>query len=260
LFAAPLAKQLFGLLVARTQQHFKDLLILQPPQQAVTLMLVLGVALGALAGWGSGYPSLTVLPIVLAPVVFEAGLLFAKRKRRGALDQQLPDALMTISNCMRSGLTLMQALEVARDNTIAPISKELGIVLSENRLGTTLEASLDKMAQRIHSRYLDTAVSAIAVTRRTGGNVAEGLDSIGNTIREIMRIENQINSMTAQGRMEGIVMGIMPIVALVGFYFFDPEMIEPLFNDSIGHCILVAIVVCDVVAIALIRKIMAIDV
>lgn len=256
----PLARQVAAFLVGRTRTHFQDMLIVYPPERAVAIAFGVTVAVGLLIACTAGMLLPGVLLLLVVPCLAELGFRTAKNKRRDQLDLQLPDTLMTVANSMRSGLTLIQAMEMSRDNSFPPISKELGIVLSENRLGTALEVSLEKMARRIESRYLDSAVSAIAITRRTGGNVAEGLEQIATTIRDIMRIENQIRAMTSQGKMEGIVMGIMPFVAIIGFYCFDKEMIMPLFTDPIGHCILVTIGFCDLIAIVVIRKVMAIDV
>ncbi len=260
LVGGPLARAIFDFLTERTRRHFQDLLITFPPQRAVALALAAVGAVVVFIGVVFGTWSVGVVLLLAAPAAAEFGFRIAKIKRREQIDLQLPDCLMTIANSMRSGLTLVQALEMTEENSFPPISKELGIVLSENRLGTSIEESFDRIAQRIESRYLDTAVDAIAITRRTGGNVAETLERIADTIRTIMRIENQIDAMTSQGRMEGIVMGLMPFVAIGGFYLFDKSMITPLFKDPIGHCILVAIILCDIAAIIAIKKLMAIDV
>jgi len=260
LVGGPLVKQVTALLAERTRMHFEDLLISYSPERAVGIATAITVGLAVVHVVVLGSWFLAVCMFVLVPLVAEVGFRVARKKRRQQIDLQLPDTLTTIANSMRSGLTLMQAIEMTRDNSFAPMSKELGIVVSENRMGTSVEDSFDKIAQRVQSPYLDSAVAAIAITRRTGGNVAEGLDRIAGTIREIMRIENQIQAMTSQGRMEGIVMGIMPFVAIGGFYLFDKEMIMPLFTDPIGHCILITIVFCDLIAIVAIKKLMAIDV
>ena len=260
LTGGPLVKQVIRLTVDRTRVHFQDLLIAYSPERAAGIAIVATVGLALLHGLLLGSWFMAVSILIGVPVLAELGFRTARKKRRDQIELQLPDTLATIANSMRSGLTLIQAIEMTRDNSFPPFSKELGIVLSENRMGTSVEDAFDKIAQRIDSRYLDSAVSAIAITRRTGGNIAESLDRISGTIREIMRIENQIQAMTSQGRMEGIAMGIMPFVAIGGFYLFDKSMIMPLFTDPIGHCILVTIVFCDLIAIVSIKKLMAIDV
>ena len=260
LTGGPLVRQVIRLTVERTRVHFQDLLIPYPPERAAGIAIAATVVLVLLHGLLLGSWFMAVFILVAVPLLAELCFGTARKKRRDQVELQLPDTLTTISNSMRSGLTLTQAIEMTRDNSFPPISKELGIVLSENRMGTSVEDAFDKIAQRIDSPYLDSAVSAIAITRRTGGNIAESLDRIAGTIREIMRIENQIQAMTSQGRMEGIVMGIMPFVAIGGFYLFDKNMIMPLFTDPIGHCILVTIAFCDFIAIIAIKKLMAIDV
>jgi len=260
LVGGPLVRQASALLVARTRTHFQDLLIAYPPERAVAIAFAITAACALFNGLVLQSWLVVFGMFALVFCMAELGFKAARQKRRQQVDLQLPDTLTTIANSMRSGLTLIQAIEMTRDNTFPPFSKELSIVLSENRMGTSVEDSFDKIANRVQSPYLDSAVSAIAITRRTGGNVAEGLEKIAGTIREIMRIENQISAMTSQGRMEGIVMGIMPFVAIGGFYLFDKEMIMPLFMDPIGHCILVAILFCDIIAIVAIKKLMAIDV
>jgi len=260
LTGGPLVKEMIRLAVARTRTYFQDLLISYPPERAAGIAIVVTVGLALLHGVLLKSCFMAAFTLIAVPVLAELVFSTARKKRRAQIDLQLPDTLTTISNSMRSGLTLVQAIEMTRDNSFPPISKELGIVLSENRMGTSVEDAFDKIAQRIDSPYLDSAVSAIAITRRTGGNIAESLERISDTIREIMRIENQITAMTSQGRMEGIVMGIMPFVAIGGFYVFDKNMIMPLFTDPIGHMILLTIAMCDVIAIIAIKKLMAIDV
>lgn len=259
-FAGPGVAYAYRVCVDRARAHFMALLVPHRPETVVRIMfgvIVLAVALlGAGLGlWGTALGVACGIPALLELLVFRA-----KTKRREQLDLQLPDTLVAIASSMRSGMTLVQALEVTQETSIPPMSKEIGLVLAEYRLAVSIDEALRKVADRVKSRYLSTAVSAIAITQRTGGRLPDRLTSIAESIREIMRIENQINAMTAQGRMEALVMGLMPFVAIVGFYMFDKEMVVPLFTDSIGHMLLAIIVFCNIIGVLVIRKIMAIDV
>lgn len=133
-------------------------------------------------------------------------------------------------------------------------------MLREYKLGTPLDQALINLQKRVPARNLQLAVAALLVGRTVGGNIPKILEDTSTTIRESYRLERVIDTQTAQGRMQAWVMGSAPAAICVVFYFMDPTLIEPLFNNFIGYCILAVAVAFNVVGVVLILKIVAIDV
>jgi tight adherence protein B len=184
----------------------------------------------------------------------------ARRKRRESIEDQLPDALISMSNSLRAGLTLPQSMGILVDNTAPPISEEFGLLLKEHRLGLTLDESMTNMSERVASKNLDLVITSIQVARIAGGNLPQVFEDTATAIREISRLEAKISTMTAQGRLQAWVLGGLPV--LMGFliYKVDPAMISPLWEDPIGWIILFFIALMEIVGVFMIRKILTVDV
>ncbi len=196
-----------------------------------------------------------------------AGLLVPKlwikvvRARRLKLfNAQFMDAIGGISNALKSGLSLQQAIGRIGMHYPAPLSQELSMVSKETALGVPLEQSLENLCVRVGSEDLDLFVTATAIVRDTGGNLSEMFDTIADTLRERNTIQGKIQALTAQGRLQGIVIGLMPVALGIILYKLDPNLIIPLFQDPIGWVILTMIVLFEAIGAFFIRKIVRIDV
>jgi tight adherence protein B len=161
---------------------------------------------------------------------------------------------------MRTGFSLLQALESAAAETAEPMKRELNRVLTETRLGRSLEDSLDDCAKRIKSLDLSWAVMAVRIQREVGGNLAELLDNVSETMTQRDRLRGEIRALTAEGRYSGIILGIMPAVFGGLLYSLAPDFMKPLFEDATGWMILGFTVVLSVVGFLWIQKIMDIEV
>jgi len=184
----------------------------------------------------------------------------ARRKRRETIEEQLPDALISMANSLRAGLTLPQAMGILTDNTSPPISDEFGLLLNEHRLGLTLDEAMTNMSERVASKNLDLVITSIQVARIAGGNLPQVFEDTAHAIREIGRLEAKISAMTAQGRLQAWVLGSLPIVMAFLIYKVDPKMISPLWEDPYGWGILFFVVVFEIVGVFFIRKILTVDV
>jgi tight adherence protein B len=184
----------------------------------------------------------------------------ARRTRRLTIEDQLPDALISMSNSLRAGLTLPQAMGILVDNTAAPISEEFGLLLKEHRLGLTLDEAMTNMSERVVSKNLDLVITSIQVARIAGGNLPQVFEDTATAIREISRLEAKIQTMTAQGKLQALVLGSLP--PLMGFliYKVDPTMIAPLWEDPIGWIVLFFIATMEFIGVYMIRKILSVDV
>jgi tight adherence protein B len=185
---------------------------------------------------------------------------FLKARRRRRFNMQLVDTLVGMSNALKAGFSIMQAFESVVKDGENPIAQEFDVFLQQMRVGVSFSDALANMEQRVGSDDLSLVALAIETARKTGGNLTEVFEKISGTIRERMRIENRIRTLTAQGRLQGTIVALMPVVIGAAMLVVDPGMMVPFFHSLVG-VICVAIVVLLIAAGALvIRKIIRIDV
>ncbi len=185
---------------------------------------------------------------------------FLRRGRLKSFNNQLGDTINLIVNGIRAGYSILQAMEAVSQEMGPPISIEFGRVVREVQLGLTLEHALSNMLRRVPSDDLDMMITAINVQREVGGNLAEVLDSIGFTIRERVRIKGEISALSAQSRISGYMVGMVPVVLAVVIYLINPTYIGGLFNHICGYIMIGAAVVGIVLGFAVMSKIMKIEV
>lgn len=225
---------------------------------AVNLALM---ALGAVAAWlltGSGWLS---LPVVAA-LAFMPRVLYAwmKARRLRQFEEQLPDALMMLSGSLRAGAGLNNALQQLVGQCQPPLSQEFSLMLREQRLGVTMEQSLNNLSRRVPSATCTLVVSAMRVATETGGGLAETMERIAQTIRSRLQMEGKINALTAQGKMQAWVVGGLPVLLMLVLNHMEPEGMSYLWHTRIGWATLAVLVFLEVMGIYLIRRITTIDV
>ncbi len=184
----------------------------------------------------------------------------ARAKRMEKFDLQLIDALQSMANSMRAGLVLTQAMGVVSDSMEPPINQEFRLMLKEHKLGLTLEEALVKMSDRLKSRFFDMVMTGILITRVHGGNVPQVFEDTSEAIREIFRLEEKIKTMTSQGKMQGWVIGGMPMAFAFAVYLIDQDYIGELFADPKGYVIIFLILGFEAVGVFMIRRILAADI
>lgn len=197
---------------------------------------------------------LAIVGIILPPMYVKK----QKKKRIAAFENQLGDALVTMCNCLRSGLTLGQAFENILTEMSEPISKEFGRVCTEIKYGSPLEKSLNSMAERIGSDDLMLTVIAINIQRQVGGNLSEILSSISETIKSRVKLKGDIKVMTASGRASGLIIGFLPIGIGLMIFLLNPEYMITFVETSIGKIMLGIGVVMECIGFLFIKKILAI--
>jgi tight adherence protein B len=234
-----------------------DMVLVLEPRQQLSLQLfaaavgaVTGVLLGpvfVLVVGGLGY---------FAPAFY---ISYAKRKRIERFDHQLADALQSISGALRSGLTFRQAMNEVAQNAHAPLGQEFKVFVREMQLGTPLEEALDQLAQRVGSTELELFVSASQIAMKVGGNVGEMFDKLAGTLRERFRIEGRIRTLTAQGKLQGVIIGLMPITVWLGFDYFRPDLTRPMMQHWFGIVIVALVVIMELIGALIIRRIVQIE-
>jgi len=157
-----------------------------------------------------------------------------RKKRRMKFNIQLVEALGSMSNALRAGFSINQAFETVIQNGEKPISQEFGVMMQQMRVGMNFYDALQSLDKRVGSDDLTLVVTAIDIARRTGGNLTEIFDKISLTIRERMRIERRVQTMTAQGRLQGVIVASMPAVLGVAMTFLKPGLMLPFFKSVNG--------------------------
>lgn len=173
---------------------------------------------------------------------------------------QMIDALSLMSNGLKSGLSVPQSVGLVTQEMPNPIRQEFNLVLSQTKLGASLEEAFTELSKRIDSDDVEMFVTSVNILQSTGGNLAETFDTIVMTIRERVKVEQKIKSVTRQNLIQAFtVMAVPPGMAIM-FYLQDPDYMRPMFTTPIGWAILVLVFVLEIVAFFVIRKIMKIEI
>ncbi len=183
-----------------------------------------------------------------------------RSSRVNALNGQLPEALMNVSNSLKAGFGLLQALSSASEQLSHPISTELNRTIHEMNIGSTAEEALVGLSERCGSYDLDIVVTAILVQRTVGGNLGEILDTVADTMRERIRIRGEIQTLTAQQKLTGAVIGLLPIGLGVLFQITSPGYISPLFTTLTGQFLIGTAMVMECIGLLVIQRILKIEV
>ena len=185
---------------------------------------------------------------------------YLDNRRREKFNLQLPEALATMSNALRAGFSISQAFDSVVEQDLPPMSEEFSILQQQLKIGMSFEDALESLSQRVGSDDLMLVTTAILISRKTGGNVTEIFDKISETIRGRQRIERKVKSLTAQGRMQGIIVSAMPFFLGFVMTLVKPKMMIPFLTSVTG--ILAVLAMCALIAVGwlMIRKIVKIDV
>lgn len=181
-------------------------------------------------------------------------------RRRAAFNAELPEALATMSNALRAGFSISQAFDSVVEQGIKPMAEEFAILQQQLRVGMAFEDALESMSRRVGSDDLTLVTTSILIARKTGGNVTEIFDKIAETIRARQRIERKILTMTAQGRFQGLVVSVLPILLGVILTLVKPGLMLPFLSSAAGVFAVVGMFVLIAVGWLMIRKIIKIDV
>jgi tight adherence protein B len=187
-------------------------------------------------------------------------LLLRRRSRFKRFAKQLPDALELVGRALRSGHSLASGLHVVVQEMPAPISVEFGNVYEAQNLGITIDQALRDMLKRMPNLDLKFFVTSVIIQRQTGGDLAEILDKISHIIRERFKILGQVQALTGEGRISGIVLMALPIALFFVVYHLNPDYIMLLFTDPLGRKMIAVATVLQVLGAVCIKKIVNIKV
>lgn len=197
------------------------------------LVVLMGLFIGALAWYlFDGSITLGIVGFFVGTLIPRIYSGYAAKNRIQTFNEQLSDTLNLWVNALRSGFSVLQAMEAIAGEMPPPVSQEFERVIQEVRLGKDMEDALDSVLRRIPSEDFDLVVTAVKVQREVGGNLSEILDTISFTIRERVRIKGEIQTLTAQGRISGWIITLLPIALALFLNYSNPEYIGELFAQD----------------------------
>lgn len=219
------------------------------------------MALGGLAVWMVTGSVLVALPAFFGLTMLPRALYaWFKKRRQHKFEEQLPDALMMLCGGLRAGVGMNAALAQLVAEAKAPLAQEFTLLLREQRLGVSLDQSLSNLSRRIPTQATTLVISAMRVATETGGGLAETLERTAHTIRSRLQMEGKIGALTAQGKLQAWVVGLLPVAMMAVLNKMEPEPMGMLWHSRIGWATLFVIGFLECMGIYVIRKITAIDV
>jgi len=206
-------------------------------------------------------------PAAVAPLAAVAAgslpmfwLLWRRKKRFKTFGTQLPDALEMMARALRAGQSLAFGFNAVASEMSAPIGKEFGRVFEEQNLGVAMDDSLRAMCERIPNLDLRFFVTAVVLQRQTGGDLSEILDKIGELIRDRFRILGQVQALTGEGRLSGVVLMALPLLLFLVVYHLNADYVSLLFTDPAGKKMLAVAIFMQILGAVVIKKIVDIKV
>ena len=215
--------------------------------------------------WG-GLVGLITFLVTLKGAMFFAGALagilmglallgMRIRRRRKKFTNQLGDMLTMVANALRAGFSFMQAFELISREMDSPMGREVQLVVNEVNLGNTLESALDNMQRRVASPNFELVVTAVLIQRQVGGDLASILDTISETIAERVRMRREVMALTAQGRLSGIVVAVIPVALGLFLEIVNPGYLKPLLETDLGRMFIIGAIIMDMIGFLVIKRI-----
>ena len=222
-------------------------------------LLMLGVAAGG-ALWLTGQPLAALVALVAVGAVPGLALGLMRRHRLHRLSAQLPDAVMLVAGALRAGSSLPQAISQAARELPSPAGREFDLVIREQRLGVGLDASMSHLERRARLEEVTLFSAAVRISQETGGNLAETLERLADTLRRKAALEGRIDALTAQGRLQGWVMALLPLAVAGALFAIEPQAMRPLVTTWQGWGVCALVLALEALGLHVIRRIVDIDV
>lgn len=214
--------------------------------------LIRAVVIGVLVVGPFGLPVGYNLPRAVVELLWE--------RRIERFEDQLLDALAFMSNGLKSGLSLLQAMDMVREELPNPIAEEFALTLNEQRLGVPLEDALLSLEKRIGTEDIQIIVTSINILRTSGGNLSETFDTVAATIRERKKVAGRIKSLTAQGVAQGVIIVFMPFVLAFILWLMDPILISRLWTTWLGWILIFVMLGLQTAGAVMIKRIVKIQI
>jgi tight adherence protein B len=244
----------------RTKFQVQEFFLFIDPRKVFAANLAV-MGIGGTLAWGATHSALVGIG-VFANLALLPRLLYAwmRRKRLRTFEEQLPDALMMLAGGMRAGVGLTSAIQQLVSEAQPPISQEFSLLLREQRMGVTLEQALSNLNRRVPTQTTVLVVSAMRVATETGGGLSDTLERTAHTIRSRLQMESKIGALTAQGKLQAWVVGLLPLALMAILNRMEPEAMGMMWHTRLGWGTLAVIAFLEFMGVWIIRKIIAIDV
>ncbi|MES2950572.1 MAG: type II secretion system F family protein [Pseudomonadota bacterium] len=243
-----------------TTLDLRELFLFTDPARLYAINLAL-MLLAAMAVWIMSH-SLVLASLVAVLLAFAPRLVFGwlRRRRMDAVEQQLPDALLMVAGATKAGLSLVSAVRQVSAELAPPLSQEFRLMQYQQRLGVSLDDALENLARRVPVQSVSLMVSAMRIASESGGGLAETLEQTSATLRAQHAMELKIRALTAQGKMQAWVVGLLPVFLLWVLTHMEPEAMSLLWTTRMGWGVLGVVVIMEFFGVWIIRRIVAIDV
>lgn len=266
-----ISRNLLPLVVAKARKSRKkefdetveklDKMFVEVKREKLFFLFALGPVILGIAGYILFQNLLAVLTglglgIVLPRLVVKN----IEKRRKQKFQNQLIDASLLLSNSLKSGLSLLQAIEVVTEELPPPMSQEFGYVIKEIQMGVSLEEALLRLKKRMYSEGLNMMVTSILVSRETGGDLTKIFERLVSTIRQKNKIAQQVKTLTLQARWQGTIMAALPIVFAFFISRLNPHYFTAMLNSETGKALLLYALVSQVIGIIMIRHLSKVEV
>lgn len=248
------------MLTADAAFRLSELFLFIDPARLFVVSLGGAAVLGVLAALATGQlvaGLLTAGACTLLPRLILHGL---RQRRLAVIEQQLPDALQVIAGGLRAGVSLPLALQQLVREGLPPLAQEIELVLRAHRLGKPLDQALEDLAARLPLQPITLIIAAMRIATETGGSLAEALERAAITVRAQLAMEGKIRALTAQGKLQALVVGLLPLLLLAVLDRLEPEAMAVLWTTPMGWATLAGVTLLELAGMLLIRRVIAIDV
>jgi tight adherence protein B len=246
--------------VDQARLNLADMFLFMDTTQLFLFNGALLLLLPLLVWFATGSLVIALLLAVLLAFLPRKVYAWMKQRRINKIQEQLPDALQMLSGSLRAGVGFGPAMEVLVHDGQPPLAQELALVLREQHLGVRTEEALEHFSDRIPIIDVKLFVSAVNISRAVGGNLAETLATLAETLRRRLIMENKVKALTSQGRLQGIVMAMLPVFLIGYLTFMYSSTMQPMFHTWHGWLVIAICVVMEYLGYRMCRKIMTIDV
>lgn len=227
-------------------------------------IVVMSVLFGIAAGLATQMVfRVTPALLVAVPLGAAVPVLWLVQRRSGRLktfEEQFPEALDLVSRAIRAGHSFQTAIGMAAEELSAPVAPEFKKVFDQQNFGLPLSEAFAALADRVPLLDVKFFITAVAIQRDTGGNLAEILDNLSHVVRERFKIQRQVRVHTAHGRITGFVLLAVPAFLAVALTVINPDHMKPLFEERVGHVMIVATIVMQIIGYVWIRRVIKIEV
>jgi tight adherence protein B len=246
--------------VDQARLNLADMFLFMDTTQLFLFNGALLLLLPSLVWFATGSLFIALLLAVLLAFLPRKVYAWMKQRRINKIQEQLPDALQMLSGSLRAGVGFGPAMEVLVHDGQPPLAQELALVLREQHLGVRTEEALEHFSDRIPIIDVKLFVSAVNISRAVGGNLAETLATLAETLRRRLIMENKVKALTSQGRLQGIVMAMLPVFLIGYLTFMYSSTMQPMFHTWHGWLVIAICVVMEYLGYRMCRKIMTIDI